>query len=105
MTIIQEAQREAGIRLAETALLGKIDQLFACNVGECIDLPQLIVVGDQSSGKSSILGVTRLKLPRNSGLCTRFATQILFRTDPSLSKRKLTDSIILAACHDGNNAR
>ncbi|KAJ5291465.1 hypothetical protein N7478_000716 [Penicillium angulare] len=104
MTITQEAQREASISLADPALLDKIDQLFACNVGEYIDLPQLVVIGDQSSGKSSILeGLTKLKFPRNSGLCTRFATQILFRRDPSLSKRQVTGSIIKAS-HDGNNA-
>lgn len=85
MTIKQEAQGKGTVALADPALLDKIDQLFACNVGEYIDLPQLVVVGDQSSGKSSILeGLTKLKFPRNSGLCTRFATQILFRRDPSL---------------------
>jgi len=41
--------------LADPALLNKIDQLFACNVGSYTDLPQLVVVGDQSSGKSSVL--------------------------------------------------
>lgn len=39
-----------------------------------------MVVGDQSSGKSSVLeGLTSLPFPRDSGLCTRFATQITFR--------------------------
>ncbi|KAG8529797.1 uncharacterized protein KY384_005278 [Bacidia gigantensis] len=41
---------------------------------------ELIVVGDQSSGKSSVLeGLTELPFPRDSTLCTRFATQIIFR--------------------------
>lgn len=41
---------------------------------------QLVVVGDQSSGKSSVLeGLTDLPFPRDNGLCTRFATQIVFR--------------------------
>lgn len=67
-------------RLGDPGLLHRIDQLFACNVGDYIDLPQLVVVGDQSSGKSSVLeGLTKLPFPRQSGLCTRFATQITFR--------------------------
>ena len=66
--------------LASPVLLEKIDKLFACNVGEYVDLPQLVVVGDQSSGKSSVLeALIRLPFPRESGLCTRFATQIIFR--------------------------
>lgn len=95
MTVKLEAQIEADIVLAEPALLEKIDRLFARNVGEYINLPQLVVVGDQSSGKSSVLeGLTKLKFPRNSGLCTRFATQIIFRRDPSLRRRKISGSII-----------
>ena len=66
--------------LANPLLLQKIDKLFACGVGDYIALPQLVVVGDQSSGKSSVLeGLTNLPFPRDSGLCTRFATQITFR--------------------------
>ena len=52
-------------------------------VGEYVALPQLVVVGDQSSGKSSVLeGSAKLPFPRDSGLCTRFATQITFRRVP-----------------------
>lgn len=37
-------------------------------------------MGDQSSGKSSVLeGLTGLPFPRDSGLCTRFPTQIVFK--------------------------
>ena len=68
------------IGLASVDLLEKIDRLFACNVGEYVDLPQLVVVGDQSSGKSSVLeALTKLPFPRESGLYTRFTTQITFR--------------------------
>jgi GTPase SAR1 family protein len=66
--------------LADPLMLDKIDKLFACGVGELVDLPQIVVVGDQSSGKSSVLeGLIGKPLPRDSGLCTRFATQIVFR--------------------------
>lgn len=41
---------------------------------------KLVVVGDQSSGKSSLLeGLTGLSFPVASELCTRFATQIVLR--------------------------
>ena len=73
-------------KLADPILLGKIDKLFACNVGEYVNLPQLVVIGDQSSGKSSVLeGLTELPFPRDSGLCTRFATQIIFKRAPVAS--------------------
>lgn len=39
-----------------------------------------MVVGDQSSGKSSLLeALTGIQFPVASTLCTRFATQISFR--------------------------
>lgn len=75
-------------RIADPVLLEKVDKLFACNVGELIDLPQLVVVGDQSSGKSSVLaGLTKLPFPSDSGLCTRFATQMTFRRSSDKSIR------------------
>lgn len=78
--------------LIDPSLLDKIDKLFACGVGDYIALPQLVVVGDQSSGKSSVLeGLTNLPFPRDSGLCTRFATQITFRRTKGSS---ITISII-----------
>jgi hypothetical protein len=77
--------------LADPFLLEEIDKLFAYNIGEYIDLPQLVVVRDQSSGKSSVLeGLTKLKFPRNASLYTRFATQIIFQTDLNMKIRKVT---------------
>lgn len=38
------------------------------------------VVGDQSSGKSSVLeAITEIPFPRKENLCTRFATEIILR--------------------------
>ncbi|KAF3407828.1 Interferon-induced GTP-binding protein Mx2 [Talaromyces pinophilus] len=91
MTVHTSGHHES---LADPALLDKIDKLFACNVGEYINLPQLVVVGDQSSGKSSVLeGLTKLAFPRDSGLCTRFATQIIFRRTEA-GERTITATII-----------
>jgi len=80
--------------LADPVMLDKIDKLFACNVGHYIDLPQLVVVGNQSSGKSSVLeGLTNLPFPKDSGLCTRFATQITFKRE---KETRITVSVIPA---------
>jgi GTPase SAR1 family protein len=41
-----------------------------------------VVVGDQSSGKSSLLeSLTGIPFPHNLELCTRYATQITSRRD------------------------
>ncbi|KAK7530166.1 interferon-induced GTP-binding protein Mx2 [Phyllosticta citribraziliensis] len=66
-----------GTELGNQAILAKIDKLRELNVGAIIPLPQLVVVGDQSSGKSSVLeSLTGFSFPRAPGLCTRYATQI-----------------------------
>ncbi|KAL2788499.1 P-loop containing nucleoside triphosphate hydrolase protein [Aspergillus keveii] len=57
-----------------------IDKLRDLGIGETVSLPQLVVVGDQSSGKSSLLeGLAGMSFPIASDLCTRFATQIVLR--------------------------
>ncbi|KAL4995133.1 P-loop containing nucleoside triphosphate hydrolase protein [Aspergillus recurvatus] len=64
-------------------VLEVIDKLRELGVSESVSLPQLVVVGDQSSGKSSLLeGLTGLSFPVASDLCTRFATQIVLRRAP-----------------------
>ncbi|KAH8802678.1 P-loop containing nucleoside triphosphate hydrolase protein [Xylogone sp. PMI_703] len=64
-----------------------IDDLQKLGLSQYIDLPQLVVVGDQSTGKSSILrAVTEIPFDVNEGMCTRFATEIhLKRTPPGQS--------------------
>ncbi|KAF8414815.1 putative interferon-induced GTP-binding protein Mx [Terfezia claveryi] len=64
----------------KSKLFDIIDKFRENGIHEDISLPQLVVVGDQSSGKSSLLeALTRLPFPVAGTLCTRFATQIVFR--------------------------
>ncbi|OBT59178.1 hypothetical protein VE04_00659 [Pseudogymnoascus sp. 24MN13] len=81
-----ELSKALKIQLSNPAQLDKIDKLRELGVAKFVALPQLVVVGDQSSGKSSVLeAVMELPLPRDSGLCTRFATNITFRRSPQTS--------------------
>jgi GTPase SAR1 family protein len=67
-------------------LLNIIDQLRSQGISRYIDLPQLIVCGDQSSGKSSVLeAVSGIRFPTKDNLCTRFATELVLRRGPSIS--------------------
>lgn len=62
------------------ALHGISDRLSACGVGKIVNLPQIIVVGEQSSGKSSVLeAISHVRFPVEGGLCTRFATEVVLR--------------------------
>jgi hypothetical protein len=57
-----------------------------------IQLPQIAVVGDQSSGKSSVLeAISGLPFPRGTGLVTRCPTQIIMRNSNSNNN---SDSLI-----------
>ena len=72
--------------LSNPAQMDMIDRLRDLNIQQFVALPQLVVVGDQSSGKSSVLeAVMEFPLPSDSGLCTRFATNITFRRSSTTS--------------------
>jgi GTPase SAR1 family protein len=64
-------------------LLDIVDSLRAEGLGEITALPQLIVCGDQSSGKSSVLqAISGIPFPRKENTCTRFATEVILRRTP-----------------------
>lgn len=61
-------------------LLDEIDKLRSQGISHYVSLPQLIVCGDQSSGKSSSLeAISGISFPTKDNLCTRFATEVILR--------------------------
>jgi GTP-binding protein EngB required for normal cell division len=68
------------LQAEQRALLDTIETLKGLGLGEFVDLPQLVVVGDQSAGKSSVLeAISRVRFPIKDGICTRFATELALR--------------------------
>ncbi|KAE8549594.1 hypothetical protein EYB25_008116 [Talaromyces marneffei] len=66
--------------------LAFIDDLQRLGLSRTVDLPELIVVGDQNTGKSSVLqAITEISFPVESALCTRFPIKISFRQTPGAS--------------------
>ena len=81
MAAIPGLHSMASLRSAEQIqLLDLVDSLCAEGLSEFTALPQLIVCGDQSSGKSSLLeAISGVPFPRKDNLCTRFATEVILR--------------------------
>lgn len=53
-------------------VLDAIDRVRPYLAGENIELPAIVVVGDQSSGKSSVLeSISGVSLPRGTNIVTR----------------------------------
>ena len=64
----------------QRSVLDTVAQVRKCGLESVVSLPQLVVCGDQSAGKSSVLeALTEIPFPRNDNLCTRFATEIILR--------------------------
>ncbi|KAK4032160.1 P-loop containing nucleoside triphosphate hydrolase protein [Parachaetomium inaequale] len=64
-------------------LLDSIDRLRLQGINNYISLPQIIVCGGQSSGKSSVLeAISGVSFPVKSNLCTRFPTELVLRKTP-----------------------
>lgn len=78
----------------QAALLDTVDEIRRHGVNRYVSLPQLIVCGDQSSGKSSVLeAISGVQFPVNDGLCTRFTTEVILRrASKSLATVKLIPS-------------
>ncbi|OAA81280.1 vacuolar sorting protein VPS1 [Akanthomyces lecanii RCEF 1005] len=74
---------------ASRALFDAIDQFQSCGAGKFVDIPQLVIVGAQSVGKSSLLqSLTDIPFPIGEDCCTRFATRIVSRrTAPSMPNK------------------
>ncbi|KAL4915998.1 P-loop containing nucleoside triphosphate hydrolase protein, partial [Aspergillus aurantiobrunneus] len=80
MSSTTEAEALNQLQRAQSKLLDRIDELRRIGIGGLVELPQLIVCGNQSSGKSSVLeAISRVRFPVKSNVCTRFATEVILR--------------------------
>lgn len=66
--------------------LEQVSSLRARGISKNIDLPQLVVCGDQSAGKSSVLeGLSNIPFPRADGVCTKVSIHISPEIDIALT--------------------
>nr|GLL31807.1 dynamin-related protein 4C-like [Ipomoea trifida] len=72
-------------------LLDCVDKLRHLKImQEGIQLPTIVVVGDQSSGKSSVLeSLAGISLPRGQGICTRVPLIMRLKNVPNLGEPEL----------------
>ncbi|KAJ3503460.1 hypothetical protein NLJ89_g8421 [Agrocybe chaxingu] len=79
-----KADAPAGVGLADhkmtqegrRRLLDLVNRLHSTGVQIDIDLPQIAVIGSQSTGKSSLIeSISGITLPRSAGTCTRCPTE------------------------------
>jgi len=70
----------AGVKV----LLHAINDLARHGIDTTVPLPKIVVVGNQSAGKSSLIeAISDIKVPRDVGTCTRCPLQITLTSDES----------------------
>jgi GTP-binding protein EngB required for normal cell division len=84
----------ARLAAAQGLLLDAVDSLRPFGVNREIQIPQLIVVGEQKSGKSSVLeSISGVHFEVDHHLCTRFPIELALRKSKE-EKTTITASII-----------
>ncbi|RDK37608.1 dynamin family protein [Aspergillus phoenicis ATCC 13157] len=84
MSTTPEEEALHQLQQEQSKLLDGIDELRTIGVGSLVELPQLVVCGAQSSGKSSVLeAISRVRFPVKGNVCTRFATEVILRRSPT----------------------
>ena len=67
-------------------LLDTVAQVRKCGLDSILSIPQIVVCGERSSGKSATMeAISEIPFPRNDNLCTRYVTEIILRRGPGNS--------------------
>ncbi|EOD44506.1 putative dynamin family protein [Neofusicoccum parvum UCRNP2] len=84
--------------------INKIEQLGITKVAG--DTPKIVVIGDQSTGKSSVINaISGIQVPRSSGTCTRCPMQITLTENKEPNARwRCEVSLRQEFWYDGNRA-
>ncbi|KAL9089795.1 MAG: hypothetical protein Q9165_005589 [Trypethelium subeluteriae] len=72
------------------AVLDVVLKLHEIGLAGVLEFPQIVVTGDQSAGKSSVLeAISGVKFPRREGMCIRCAIEVVLRQakDSSITAR------------------
>ncbi len=89
------------ISALETSSHRELVDALRRHVGSFIDLPQIAVVGDTSSGKSSVLSaLSGIEFPSSGKLCTTCPIQLQM----TRSDRPFTGTIYLQSSSSGGGA-
>jgi len=65
-------------------LLDIVDELHSRGISMYVVLPEVVVRGKQSAGKSSVPdAILGMSFPAKDNLCTRLATELILRRDTS----------------------
>ncbi|KAI9660668.1 MAG: hypothetical protein M1821_010020 [Bathelium mastoideum] len=70
----------------QRAVLDMTLELHEIGLASVLEFPQIVVTGDQSAGKSSVLeAISGVNYPRREGMCTRCAIEVVMRQSESFS--------------------
>lgn len=91
---VAEATPESGLHIVgrkANILVDAINELRGFGLDHVVPLPELVLVGDQSAGKSSLMSaLAEIQLPRSEGICTRCPASI-----QTLPKKEWTCTVSL----------
>src|SRR5579871_3127474 len=78
--------------LSRQGFIEVIRRLRKCGSDTEVDLPQIVAIGNQSAGKSTLIeGISGIQVPRAAGACTRCPMEItLICSDPTEWKCKVS---------------
>lgn len=75
-------------------LNGVVKMLRQCGTESVISLPKIVAIGNQSSGKSSLIeAISQIKLPRASRTCTRCPMELILSRSGGLENWKCKVSL------------